>query len=330
MRPQKMAEASQMRARVDRPFVGIPSFLRSRICSDLAELDADIAVVGVPTDEGSPFMPGSRFGSRSIREQSLRFLGSSGIYDPQSGKTYLEPEIAQSRIVDTGDVDVLPTNVVATFRNITDHIAGVVRRNALPLVLGGDHSISFPVIRAFPRPIFVVQLDAHLDYAPVSDGLEFTNGHPFRHVMQLDTVRGLMQIGIRSLRSSSEMMADAEQDGSIIATMRQFRETPLRTLIERLPGDAQCYVSIDVDVLDPPLVPGCVSAEPDGMSYPELRSTLTALAEWVDVVGFDIVEVNPQLDVGTQATSYLAAHTAIEFLGNICLQPRWIAHHGRG
>jgi agmatinase len=323
-----MSENSEMPIRVDRPFVGIPSFLRSRICGDLAQLDADIAIIGVPTDEGSPFMPGSRFGPRGIREQSLRFAGSGGIYDPQCGHTYLEREITHGRIVDTGDVDVLPTNVVTTFRNITDHVAEVLRCNALPVVLGGDHSISFPIIRAFSKPIFVVQFDAHLDYAPVRDGLEYTNGHPFRHVKQLDTVRGLMQIGIRSLRSSAEMMVDAERDGSVVITMRKFREMSPDALIKQLPHDAQCYVSIDVDVLDPPLVPGCVSAEPDGMSYLELRSTLAALAERVEVVGFDIVEVNPQLDIGTQATSYIAAHTAIEFLGNIRLQPRWFSTRG--
>ena len=96
-------------------------------------------------------------------------------------------------------------------------------------------------------------------------------------------------------------------------------------LAELLPEGARCYVSIDIDVLDLPLVPGCVSAEPNGMSYAELRDDLFALAEHLDIVGFDLVEVNPQLDVGTGITSYLAAHTILEFLGRICAQPRWIA-----
>jgi agmatinase len=84
-------------------------------------------------------------------------------------------------------------------------------------------------------------------------------------------------------------------------------------------------VSIDIDVLDMSLVPGCVSAEPNGMTYAELRDTLAAVAEHSDVVGFDLVEVNPQLDVGTGVTAYLGAHTVLEFLGRICEQPRWIA-----
>ena len=93
-----------------------------------------------------------------------------------------------------------------------------------------------------------------------------------------------------------------------------------------MPRDARTYVSIDIDVLDLPLIPGCVSAEPNGMTYAELRDTLAAIAEHCDVVGLDLVEVNPTLDVGTGVTSYLAAHTVLEFLGNICRQPRWERH----
>ncbi|MGH2405638.1 MAG: arginase family protein [bacterium] len=102
-------------------------------------------------------------------------------------------------------------------------------------------------------------------------------------------------------------------------------------MVEKVPRNARCYVSLDIDVLDLPLVPGCVSAEPNGMVYAELRDTLFALTEHAEIVGFDLVEVNPLLDVGTGITSYLAAHTMLEFLGRICDQPRWIAaRHARG
>src|SRR6266705_3762965 len=100
------------------PFVGIPSFLRAPICDDLARLDADIAILGAPSDEGSPFMPGSRFGARSIREHSLRFVTDGrGYYDPEARKQYLEREMLVGRIADVGDADILPTNVVDTFAN---------------------------------------------------------------------------------------------------------------------------------------------------------------------------------------------------------------------
>jgi agmatinase len=202
---------------------------------------------------------------------------------------------------------------------------GILARGALPVVLGGDHAISFPVVRAFQEPLHVVHFDAHLDYAPFIHGLEMTNAHAFRHITRMPHVQSLTQVGIRSLRNTREMMEDSLADGNRVVTMEEFLDTSWRGFVERLPKDARCYVSLDIDVLDLPLVPGCVSAEPNGMSYAMLRDTLFALAEHTQIVGFDLVEVNPQLDVGTGITSYLAAHTIVEFLGRICDQPRWVA-----
>jgi agmatinase len=311
--------------RLNYPFVGIPSFLRAAICTDLDKLDADIAVMGVPTDEGSPYLPGSRFGPRGIREHSVRLHGDGrGYYDPRVRRRFLEHEMAHGRLVDVGDADILPTNVEDTFHNITDMTRGLLDHGALPVVLGGDHAISYPVVRAYNQPLHVVHFDAHLDYAPFIHGLEFTNGHAFRHIARLDEVQSLSQVGIRSLRTRESQFEDTLNDGNRVVTMEEFRDRRTE-LVEALPKDAAVYVSLDIDVLDLPLVPGCVSAEPNGMSYAELRDTLSALAEHTEIVGFDLVEVNPLLDVGTGITSYLAAHTVIEFLGRICDQPRWVA-----
>jgi agmatinase len=304
------------------PFVGIPSFLRADICTDLDSLDADIAVMGAPTDEGSPFLPGARFGPRGIREHSLRF-GANGYFDQDANKVFLERELTNRRIVDVGDADVLPTNVELTFENITDLTRRVLDKGALPVVLGGDHAISFPVVRAYDVPLHVIHFDAHIDYAPFMHGFEFTNGHAFRHIYHMDHVESLTQVGIRSLRNNREWLEDSINDGNRVIGMAEARSLGPRGVVEALPRDANCYVSIDIDVLDLPLVPGCVSAEPNGMTYSELRDSLIAIAEHTNVVGFDLVEVNPQLDVGTGITSYLAAHTILEFLGRICDQPRW-------
>ena len=118
---------------MDFPFVGLPSFLRSMV-SDVASLEADIAVVGVPFDEGSPFMPGSRFGPRSIREHSLRFVTDGhGYYDPESRRPFLEHEMTEGRIADVGDADILPTNVLDSFANITALTRAVLDRGAMPV-----------------------------------------------------------------------------------------------------------------------------------------------------------------------------------------------------
>jgi agmatinase len=318
------------RLRLNQPFVGIPSFLRAPVVTEIGALDADIAVIGVPTDEGSPFLPGSRFAPRSIREHSLRFVGDEpGIYDPQQRRRFLSREMGEARIADVGDADILPTNVVASFQNITETVSAVVGRRALPVVLGGDHAITFPVVRAFADvgPLYVVHFDAHLDYLPFVHGLEYTNAHAFRHIRAMDHVAGIIQVGIRSLRSSQVMLEDSVNDGNRVVTMREFRRAGASSVLVGIPEGARCYVSIDIDVLDMPLVPGCVSAEPEGMTYAELRDMLIALTGHAEIAGFDLVEVNPMLDVGTGVTSYLAAHTVIEFLCAICDQPAWKATH---
>ena len=312
--------------KLNRPFVGIPSFLRAPVETDLDALDADVAVYGVPFDEGSPFLAGSRMGPRSIREHSLRFAASdAGLYDPETRRTYLAHEMAHRTIADVGDVDVWPTDVKSTFDNATDLTRAVLARGALPVVLGGDHSVTYPIVKGFEdeEPLHVIHFDAHLDYAPFIHDLRFTNGHAFRHIAPMRHVLSLTQVGIRSLRSVESHVRDSTDDGNRVMTMGEFHDVGPMGVAEVVPRDARTYVSIDIDVLDLPLIPGCVSAEPNGMSYAELRDTLAAIAEHCDVAGLDLVEVNPTLDVGTGITSYLAAHTVLEFLGNVCRQPRW-------
>ena len=315
--------------RLDLPFVGIPSFLRAPVVTDVELIDADVVVIGAPFDEGSPFAPGSRFGPRAIREHSVRFVtGEPGYYDPQSGRHFLVREMRDRRIVDAGDADVLPTNPAGTFRNITDMVGAALGRGAMPLVFGGDHSITFPVVRAFTEPLHVMHFDAHLDYMPFVHGLEMTNQHAFRHIAHMDHVESLTQVGIRSLRNTETMHRDSLADGNAVVSMEAFRSEGPAALANRIPDGSACYVSLDIDALDLPLVPGCVSAEPNGMRYDELMDALRALAERTLIVGFDVVEVNPQLDVGTGVTSYLAAHLAIEFLGTVCAGSRWREAHG--
>ena len=320
-----MPKISQREAeRVNRPFVGIPSFLRAPICNNLDELNADIAVLGVPTDEGSPFMPGTRFGPRSIREQSLRFYGSGqGLYNPENGQPFLEREMSEGRLVDVGDIDIWPTNVAGTFENITTTVRRILHRGAMPVVIGGDHAISYPIVRGFEESIHVLHLDAHTDYSPFSFGMEMTNGQAFRHIRQMPHVQSLNQVGIRGLRTPRVNIENSRADGNRVVTIGEFRKLGLSRAFDNVKTEAKCYVSIDIDVLDMSLVPGCVSAEPDGMSYRDLSDTLQYIAEQFDVVGFDLVEVNPQLDVGTGATSYLASYLILEFIGYISIQPRW-------
>ena len=276
--------------------------------------------MGAPTDEGSPFMPGSRLGSRSIREHSLRF-GNDGYFDHDSDKVFLKYELENNRIVDVGDADVIPADVEGTFKNITNLTRMVLNSGAIPVVLGGDHAITFPVVRAYNTPLHVIHFDAHIDYSPFIHGYKYTNSHAFRHIHHMDHVKSLTQVGIRSVRNKKSQIEDSENDGNRVIGMKEFYEMGPNGMSTLVPKEAPVYVSIDIDVLDLPLVPGCVSAEPNGMTYAELRDSLSVLAQHANIIGFDLVEVNPQLDVGTGITSYMGAHTIMEFMGQICDQP---------
>ena len=171
-----MAQRGSDGGRINRPFVGIPSFLRAPICTEIEAFDGAIAVMGVPFDEGSPFMPGSRFGPRALREHSLRFVsGEGGFYNPETRRNYLDVELSQGLILDVGDADIAPTNVERTFASVTQMTRLLLDRGALPVVLGGDHSITYPIVRAFSETLHVVHFDAHSDYSPFIHDLRFTN-----------------------------------------------------------------------------------------------------------------------------------------------------------
>jgi len=302
--------------RHNKAYVGIPTFLRSAYCADLSELHARWAVIGMPFDEGSPFAPGSRFGPRGIREHSMRF-NPDGVYDCARRRPMLAGAVRDGRIVDTGDVDIVAGNPARSLGNLAETVRQVRARGARPLTLGGDHTLTHPVVRAFDGPLHVVQIDAHLDYMPVEHEDEYHNAQGFRRVHGLPHVRSLTQIGIRGLRNDEQDLRDALANGSRVVHMPELRRAGAAAALAHIPAGAPVYLSIDIDAYDASLTPGCVSAEPGGIDFDLMEQLLEAVAGRFDVLGFDVVEVNPQLDVGTGATSYLAAHTAIALLGRV-------------
>ncbi len=319
--------------RLNLPFTGIPSFLRSPIEPDLSRLDADVAILGAPSDEGSPWKPGARFAPRAIREMSVRYVGygaqqaRGGYFDIDEGRRFLEYETLNRRIVDCGDVDIVYTNPERTFANITAAVEAILGRGALPVVLGGDHAITYPVVRAFKQPLSVVHFDAHLDFRPFVHGVNFSNGMPIRLLADLPNVGQIIQVGIRSLRTSQDDVQDALARGNDVVTVEEYRRRGIEGVLEKLPRGGQTYVSIDIDVLDMPLVPGCASSEVNGLTYEELRQTLFTIADQAEVVGFDLVEVNPMLDVPSENTSLIAAQLIMEFLARIVESPGYRKRH---
>lgn len=179
--------------------------------------------------------------------------------------------------------------------NVTGQVRKILGAGALPVVFGGDHAISFGVARAYQQPMTLLHFDAHLDYRPFTHGAGHGNGSPVRKIATLPNIGHIVQVGMRSLRMSQDDLADARREGNDVITMKQYRALGLQRLLDTIPPREATYLSVDIDVLDLPLVPGCASAEPDGFGYDELKQTLFAVAAHANVIGFDVVEVNPML-----------------------------------
>lgn len=314
---------------VNRGYTGIPSFMRQRIAVTPAEYaGAKIGILGVPFDEGSPFLPGSRFGPRAIREHSLRFPYGDPLYDPDTGEVFLEEELKNGLIVDCGDVDIRPANSARTFELITLRVRQMLEAGLFPVVLGGDHAITYPVFAAFDTPVHIFHFDAHQDYAEIDEDLQRTNSHAFRHITGMETCLSLNQVGIRGLRTTKAHVDELRANGHRVICMSETRALGADGIAGLVPEGANVYVTIDVDALDLSVVPGCVSGEPDGMSFRQLMDALRAIAIRHRIIGFDFVEVNPPLDVATGQTAYLGALIVTGFLGHICKQEWWKASLG--
>src|SRR3984893_4468593 len=167
-RPRGMAED-----RLNLPFTGLVSFMRVPTCTDLDAVDADIAILGAPTDEGSPGKSCSLFAPRKIRELSVKYAGYGpvqhqlGYYDIDEDRRYLEYERRHNRIVDCGHSDIIYTNVRRTFDNILRDVRRILDAGAFPVVIGGDHAVTYPVGRAYTERLNLVHFAAPLDYRPL-------------------------------------------------------------------------------------------------------------------------------------------------------------------
>ncbi|MEO1110549.1 MAG: agmatinase [Pseudomonadota bacterium] len=301
------------------PSVGITSFMKSPIHEDFSSLDADVGFLGIPYDAGNSWRPGTRFGPRDIRQNSVRYstwggANQSGYWDINQKKRFLDGV----RIVDCGDVDIAYYDIDRNMRKITESVGAILDRDVFPVIVGGDHSVTYPSIRAFERfgQLDIVQIDAHLDWVDAVDGIGYANGSPMRRAMEHDFTRNMAQIGIRDVRSRDHEYATAEAEGSRIFTRQQVRESGVSGVLDALPELGNVYVSIDIDGLCPSIAPGTGSPTVDGLLYHEVRGLVQGITKRGNVVGFDIVEVNPMVDVNGQ-TSLLASTLIIEFLGAI-------------
>ncbi len=300
-----------------------PRFAGPATFARLPRLDevgtADIAVVGVPFDAGVSYRPGARFGPAHIRQ-------SSRLLRPYNPAQDVSP-FAVQQVADAGDIAANPFSIaeaIAAVEAGADELLGSARRL---LVLGGDHTIALPLLRATNRrhgPVAVLHFDAHLDTWDTYFGEPYTHGTPFRRASEeglIDSARS-MHVGIRGpLYAESDLTETAELGYAVLHCTDYDRlglDGVVAAMRSRL-GEGPVYVSVDIDVLDPAFAPGTGTPEAGGLTSRELLAILRGLAG-IDVVGADIVEVAPAYD-HAEITGIAAAHVAYELISVMARQP---------
>jgi agmatinase len=300
------------------PHTGIATFCKAPYVFEPAEMNADVAVLGIPFDNMASMRPGCRQAPRAIRDASTRFgwlgddTGSSGYFDIGQNATLL----SGVRIVDAGDVDVR-LDAAVTREKITSHVRSIIDRGLFLASIGGDHSISFPVLAAFEKfgPLTVVLLDAHLDYRDKSMDMAFTNNSPFRRVHELPFIKRIVTIGVRGIKSTDREYRETLDHGNLVFPMECVHDKEIPAIVSEIGDIGNYYVSLDIDALDPSIAPGTESPEADGLCFRQAKQMLHGISKYGKLVGADIVEVNPYLD-HAELTQHISVQLLLETIAS--------------
>ena len=302
------------------PFVSprfgqVATFMLLPLAESIADLD--VALLGIPYDGGTSYRSGARFGPRAVREQS-------SLIRPWHPVLKTHP-FERLRVADCGDVDVVPISIERTYEQIERRLDAVLAAGATPLCVGGDHSISLPILRAIARrhgPVGVVHFDAHPDTWDEYFGSKLFHGTPFRRAVEeglIDTTR-FVQVGIRGPLYGPEDFAFHDQHGIEVLRIEPIKERGIPWAAERLARlrGMPLYCSFDIDACDPAYAPATGTPEVGGLTSFEALSLVRSLVG-TTLVGADVVEVSPPYDGPGQITSLLAANLAFEILSVMAL-----------
>ena len=291
-------------------YVGITTFFRAPYADTLTE--ADVGLIGVPFDGGVTNRSGARHGPRAVREQSalLRRINAA---------TGVAP-FAQARVRDLGDCWIeRPFELTGALDEIAAFYRAVVESGVTPVSVGGDHSVSLPILRALgaERPVGMIHIDAHCDTGDDYLGSRLHHGAPFRRAVEAGALdpRRVIQIGVRGTTNDPDMWGFSLRSGMRVLDMDEFDDKGWRFAAEearRVVGEGPAYLSFDIDSLDPAEAPGTGTPEAGGIRALHAIRLLRAL-RGVDVVGADLVEVSPPFDAGT-ITAFNAASILFEIL----------------
>ena len=294
-------------------FAGIPTFMRLPHIPDAKRLD--VALMGVPYDGGTSYRPGARFGPRRIREQSALIRP----YNPVLNVNPFEC----LRAADYGDLSVNPLSIEDTFRRITMELNVVLQESAIPMCVGGDHSILLPILRSihkFHGPVALIQLDAHSDTWDEYWGIKYSHGTPVRRAIEEGLLAEpyILQVGLRGQAYNAQDLDYAREHKIDMVTAEEFHQHGLPLVDKKLKAfeGLKTYLSLDIDVVDPAFAPGTGTPQVGGLSSVQILGLVRAL-QGLNFVGCDLVEVSPQFD-SADITSLLAANLLFEQLCLMC------------
>ena len=307
----------------DKPdYAGLLTFAALPYTQDPAELrGVDVAIVGAPTDDLVSDRPGARFGPRAIRAASC----------PPGPHLEAGVDAARElRVVDFGDAPVIPADPARTREAIEETVAQVVRAGAVPIVLGGDHSIAEPNVSAVVAsrgPVGLVHFDTHTDTGTEVFGVEVSHGTPMYRLVEAGRVdpRRYVQIGLRGYWPGEAEFAWQAERGITSFFMHDVRDLGIREVVARtvdVVGAGPVFLTVDVDVLDPAFAPGTGTPEPGGMTSADLLWACRALAQQLELAGADVVEVIPTAVGSADVTALVAERIVREVLTGIALRRR--------
>jgi len=283
------------------PYAGIQTFL-GREYRRVLKSDEDIIIVGVPLDTGASYKPGTRFGPAGIRKSSmiLKFYsGEKGLFNP-----YLGNVLKNVNIVDYGDLEIPFGDLKSAMDKIYSDIDNISWSNAFKIFLGGDHSITYPLVKAIYKrynDLKIVHIDAHLDILPSYGGVKYTHASPIYRIINDVGIKpdNIIQLGMRGYVNSVDSYNYAKEAGVKIYDISRVRQYGLSRILDEvieLIGESSVYITFDIDSLDPSIAPGTGVVEPGGFTYPEASEIIRRLGK-LNVVAADFVEYSPELDV---------------------------------
>jgi agmatinase len=290
-------------------FTGISTFMRLPHIAEPEELE--IALIGVPFDGGTTYRPGPRFGPRHVRAQSA-------IIRPWNPVLKVNP-FAKHRVADFGDLSVNPLSIEDTFQRIEQGMAALHDAAVRCICVGGDHSISLPLLRAVTKkhgPVCLVQFDAHNDLWDEYFGSKYSHGTPFRRAFEEGLLQegGVLQVGLRGQVYSEGDFDFAYAHKVRMVTAEEFHEKGIATVGRHLQAFRRkpVYITLDIDSVDPAFAPGTGTPQVGGLTSVQILELVRAL-RGLNIIGCDLVEVSPPFDVG-ELTSLLAANLLFELL----------------